>query len=277
MSRRFTGILLKTAMYLVLSLGALLTLLPFLWMLSTSLKDPSEVLLMPPRLIPGIWRPDNYLRALAAAPFDAYFLNTVFVTIVTTALTLLTTILAAFGFSRLRFWGRDVIFAVLLATLMIPGEMLIITNFVTISNLHLIDTRTALIVPWISNVFYIYLLKQFFMQMPDALYYAAKVDACSDWRYLWKVMVPNNRHAISTIAILNAIGCWNAFLWPLMVTNSEEKRVLSIGLIHFQTEAGTQFELLMAASSILVMPMIFLYLVLHRQVISGVTQSGIKG
>ncbi len=277
MQGRAARILIRALMYLLLTVGALLTLLPFLWMLSTSLKDPSEVLKMPPGLIPDIWRPDNYLRALAAAPFSAYFLNTVIVTVISTALTLFFSILAAFGFSRLTFPGRDIIFAALLATLMIPGEMLVITNFVTISNLRLMDTRTALILPFAANVFYIYLLKQFFMQMPEALYLAAKVDGCRDWRYLWKVMVPNNRHAISTIAILNAIGCWNAFLWPLMVTNSEEKRVLSIGLVHFQTEAGTQYELLMAASSILVMPMILLYLVLHKHVLSGVTRSGIKG
>jgi len=277
MHGRTAKMLIRALMYFMLTVGAILTLLPFLWMLSTSLKDPSEILKMPPSLLPDIWRPDNYLQALAAAPFAAYFLNTVVVTIISTSLTLFFTILAAFGFSRLTFPGRDVIFAVLLATLMIPGEMLVITNFVTISNLHLMDTRTALILPFITNVFYIYLLKQFFMQMPDALYYAAKVDGCRDWRYLWKVMVPNNRHAISTIAILNAIGCWNAFLWPLMVTNTEEKRVLSIGLVHFQTEAGTRYELLMAASSILVIPMILLYLVLHKQVLSGVTRSGIKG
>ena len=131
--------------------------------------------------------------------------------------------------------------------------------------------------PWVASVFFIYLLKQFFMQIPDTLYYAAKVDACSDWRYLWKVMVPNNRQALSTIAILNAINCWNAFLWPLLVTNSENKRVLSIGLTQFQTEAGTSYELLMAASAMLVMPMVILYLALHKQIIHGVARSGIKG
>jgi multiple sugar transport system permease protein len=244
-------------------------------MLLTSLKDPSEVL--QPIFLPTIWRFDNYARALEAAPLATYFFNTVIVTVISTALTLIVTILAAFGFSRLRFPGRDIIFALLLATLMIPGEMLIITNFVTVARLGWMDTRTALIVPWIASVFYIYLLRQFFLQIPDTLYYAAKVDACSDWRYLWKVMVPNNRQAISTVAILNTIGCWNAFLWPLMVTNSESKRVLSIGLTQFQTEAGTSYELLMAASALLVMPMVILYLLLHKQIIQGVSRSGIKG
>ena len=266
----------KTLLYLLLSAGAAVTVLPFVWMILTSLKDASEVI-KPSAFLPSVWRFDNYPEALRIAPLGRYFVNTVAVTIISTALTILTTILAAFAFSRLRFPGRDLIFSLLMATMMIPGEMLIITNYVTIVRLGLMDTRTALILPWIANVFYIYLLRQFFMQMPESLYYAAKVDACGDWRYLWKIVVPNNRHAIATIAILNAIGCWNAFLWPLIVTNREENRVLSIGLVRFQTEAGTRYELLMAASAILVIPMIVLYLVLRRHIISSVAQSGIKG
>ncbi len=270
-------VLSRSLIYLVLTLGAVTTLLPFLWMIFTSLKDPTEVMLMPPRLFPGIWRFDNYARAMAAAPLAKYFFNTVLVTVISTGAMLFVTVLASFGFSRLKFPGRDIIFGVLLATLMIPGEMLIITNFVTISRLGWMDTRAALIVPFMASVFYIYLLRQFFLKIPDTLYYAAKVDACSDWRYLWKVMVPINKQAISTIAILNAIACWNAFLWPLMVTNSESKRVLSIGLVQFQTEAGTDYELLMAAASMLVLPIIVMYLIMHKQIIRGVTQSGIKG
>ncbi len=275
MKSRIWGMASRTLMYLLLSLGALITLLPFVWMLLTSVKDPAEVL--GAGFLPTVWRFDNYARAMQTAPLATYFFNTVLVTVVSTAVTLLVVILAAFGFSRLRFPGRDIVFALLLATLMIPGEMLIITNFVTINRLGWMDTRAALIVPWVASVFFIYLLKQFFMQIPDSLYYAAKVDACSDWRYLWKVMVPNNRQAISTIAILNAINCWNAFLWPLLVTNSENKRVLSIGLTQFQTEVGTSYELLMAASAMLVMPMVILYLALHKQIIHGVARSGIKG
>ncbi|MBN1776652.1 MAG: carbohydrate ABC transporter permease [Clostridiales bacterium] len=267
----------KSLIYLVLTLGAVTTILPFLWMILTSLKGGTEVILMPPRLFPSVWHFDNYSRAMEAAPLATYFVNTVVVTVTSTSLMLIVTTLAAFGFSRLKFPGRDVVFGILLATLMIPGEMLIITNFVTISRLGWMDTRAALIVPFMASVFYIYLLRQFFRKVPDTLYYAAKVDACSDWRYLWKVMVPINKQAMSTIAILNAIACWNAFLWPLMVTNSETKRVLSIGLVQFQTEAGTDYELLMAAASMLVLPIILMYLVMHKQIIKGVTQSGIKG
>lgn len=267
----------RALVYAVLTLGAAATLLPFVWMILSSLKDSAEVTRMPPTFFPAVWHFDNYAAALRAAPLERYFLNTVFVTAVTSVLVVLVSILAAFGFSRLSFPGRDLIFSLLTATLMIPGEMLIITNYVTVARLGWIDTKQALIVPWIANVFYIYLLRQFFLQMPESLYYAAKMDACSDWRYLWRVMVPNNRQAVATIGILNAIGSWNAFLWPLIVTNSDENRVLSIGLISFQTEVGTEYELLMAAASMLVLPMVILYIVLRRQIINSVTRSGIKG
>lgn len=267
----------KIFIYAVLAVGAAITILPFVWMILSSLKDSMEVTRMPPTFFPMVWHFDNYATALQVAPLGRYFLNTVLVTVVTSLLVVFVSILAAFGFSRMHFPGRNLLFSILTATLMIPGEMLIITNYVTVANLGWIDTKQALIIPWIANVFYIYLLRQFFLQMPESLYYAAKVDACSDWRYLWKVMVPNNRQAISTIGILNAIGTWNAFLWPLIVTNSEENRVLSIGLISFQTEAGTEYELLMAAASMLVLPMILLYVILRRQIINSVTRSGIKG
>ena len=190
---------------------------------------------------------------------------------------LITSVLSAFAFSRLKFPGKDFVFSLFMATLMIPGEMLIITNFLTITKLHWIDTYQAMIVPWISNVFYIYLLTQFFMQVPDALYLAAKVDKCSDLKFMLKIMVPMNKSAITTIAILNIIGSWNSFLWPLLVTNSQEMRVLSNGLIRFQTEAGTDYELIMAASCILVVPIILVFLFLRKYVLEGVAFNGVKG
>ncbi len=277
MTAKAVHILGKIFIYAVLTVGAVITVLPFVWMILSSLKDSMEVTRMPPTFLPAVWHFDNYAAALQLAPLGRYFFNTVFVTVATSLLVVFVSILAAFGFSRMNFPGRSLLFSILTATLMIPGEMLTITNYVTVANLGWIDTKQALIIPWIANVFYIYLLRQFFMQMPESLYYAAKVDACSDWRYLWKVMVPNNGQAIFTIGILNAIGTWNAFLWPLIVTNSEENRVLSIGLISFQTEAGTEYELLMAAASMLVLPMVLLYVILRRQIINSVTRSGIKG
>ena len=162
---------------------------------------------------------------------------------------------------------------------MIPGEMLIITNFLTITKLHWIDTYQAMIVPWISNVFYIYLLTQFFMQVPTLCTWPPRLTnaAISRSARLLKIMVPMNKSAITTIAILNIIGSWNSFLWPLLVTNSQEMRVLSNGLIRFQTEAGTDYELIMAASCILVVPIILVFLFLRKYVLEGVAFNGVKG
>lgn len=263
--------------YLVLIIGAVFTLLPFLWMISSSLKTPAEIIQMPPVFFPKVPQFSNFSEALAAAPFARYFFNTLFITLTTTVFVLITTVLSAFAFSRLKFKGKNVLFSLFMATLMIPGEMLIITNFLTITKLQWIDTYKAMIIPWISSVFFIYLLTQFFMQVPEALYLAAKVDKCSDFKYMIKIMVPMNKSAITTIAILNIINCWNSFLWPLLVTNSENMRVLSHGLIRFQTEAGSSYQLIMAASCILVVPIIIIYLLLRKYVLEGVAFNGVKG
>lgn len=266
-----------TLKYLILIIGAAFTLLPFVWMIGSALKTPAEIVKIPPTLFPEKPMFSNFAEAWKAAPFARYFVNTIIVTVFTTIGVVITTVLSAFAFARLNFPGKKIVFSLFLATLMIPGEMLIITNFITITKLKWIDTYQAMIVPWLSNVFYIYLLTQFFIQVPEALYLAAKVDNCSDFKYMLKVMVPMNKSAITTIAILNIISSWNSFLWPLLVTNSQEMRVLSNGLIRFQSEAGSSYELIMAASCILVMPIIIVYLFLRKYVIEGVTQSGIKG
>lgn len=258
-------------------IGAAFTLLPFIWMISSSLKTSFEIVKTPPTLFPSVPQFINYFKAWQAAPFFQYFINTIIVTLATTIGVVITTILSAFAFARLDFPGKKMVFSLFLATLMIPGEMLIITNFITITKLHWINTYQAMIIPWISNVFYIYLLTQFFLQVPNELYLASKVDNCTDFRYLLKIMIPMNKSAITTIAVLNVISSWNSFLWPLLVTNSDEMRVLSNGLIRFQTEAGSSYELIMAASCILVMPIIIVYLFLRKYIMEGVSHSGLKG
>ena len=276
-SRKPAAIAANILKYAVLLIGAFFTLLPFLWMISSSFKTPAEIIKIPPVLVPAELQWQNYVEAWTAAPFGRYLINTIIITVFTTIGVLITSVLSAFAFSRLRFPGKDLVFSLFMATLMIPGEMLIITNFLTITKLHWIDTYQAMIVPWVSNVFYIYLLTQFFLQVPDALYLAAKVDKCSDLKFMLKIMVPMNKSAITTIAILNIIGSWNSFLWPLLVTNSQEMRVLSNGLIRFQTEAGTDYELIMAASCILVVPIILVFLFLRKYVLEGVAFNGVKG
>lgn len=263
--------------YILLALGALTMLLPFFWMISTSLKTPGEAVAMPPVWIPNIFQIENYEQALAAAPFGQYFLNSVFVTTISTVGELFTTILAAYAFARLEFYGKNVLFVILISTMMVPGELLIIPNFVTLSNWELINTYASLFLPFLASIFSIYILKEAFESVPDEIYYAAKVDGCSDWRYLWTVMVPLAKSSIVSIAILAIIGSWNSFIWPLIVTTEQSMRVLPVGLQAFTTEAGTQYELLMAASTIVVVPMIIIYIFLQKYIIEGLATGGSKG
>ncbi|MED4015681.1 carbohydrate ABC transporter permease [Sutcliffiella cohnii] len=267
----------KGFIYIILIVGSMLMLLPFVWMLSTSLKSSGEVMMMPPVWIPSDWRWDNYETAWGMAPFARYTVNSIIVTVLSTIGELLTTILAAYAFSRINFYGRDIVFAVLLGTMMVPGEVLLIPNYVTLSELGWIDRYPALIVPWLASIFSIFLLSQFFLGIPRELSYAAKIDGCSNFRFLWTIMVPLAKPAIVTILLLKAIGSWNAFLWPLIVTQSKEMRTLPVGLTSFSTEAGTVYELLMAASTMIILPMIILYLILQKYIIEGVAKAGIKG
>lgn len=296
----------KIIIYVLLSVGAFIMVFPFFWMITGSIKTYNEIIANP-----IVWWPkkvllENYVEAASYAPFVLYFKNTMIVSFFNTFLTLITTILAAFAFSRLSFKGRDSLFSLLLSTLMVPSQMLIITNYVTIvkmgkvfkdipdklpgfiietfpslretiPNMAGIDSYSALIIPFTASIFYIYMLRQFFNQIPEQLYYAAKVDGCSDWKYLWTIMVPNSKNALITIGLFNWIASWNAYIWPLLVTNSVEKRVLSIGLKYFSGEAGTDYHLLMAAGSIVILPLLVLYLFARKYIIEGVSRSGVKG
>lgn len=267
----------KGLIYTALSIGAITMLIPFYWMVVTSLKTPAEAVAMPPVWMPDVLQFGNYGTALEAAPFGQYFLNSVLVTVVSTIGELFTTILAAFAFAKMKFYGRSLLFTVLIATMMVPGELLIIPNFVTLSNFGLINTYAALIIPYLASVFSVFILHQNFVSVPDELYYAAKVDGCSDFRFLWSVMVPLSKSAIVAITILKVIGSWNSFMWPLIVTNDRMLRTLPVGLQAFTTEAGTKYELLMAASTLVVLPMIILYLFLQKYIIMGISRSGLKG
>lgn len=263
--------------YLILFLGGVLMILPFYWMVISSLKSSGEVLLIPPTWLPRNWLFSNYQKALQAAPFGRYFINSVIVTVASTAGELFTSILAAYAFSKLKFWGKDILFIILLGTMMVPGELMTIPNFVTLADWGLINTYGALIIPWLASVFSVFTLKQSFQSVPDSLYYAAKTDGCSDWRFLWEILVPLSKSSIIAVMILKVIGSWNSFMWPLIVTTETRMRTLPVGLQAFTTEAGTKFELLMAASTLVVVPMIIVYLLLQKYIVQGVSRSGIKG
>lgn len=267
----------KLSIYIILVVGSIITLLPFAWMLSTSLKAANEVHIMPPKWIPSKVMWSNYTEIFSKVPLKQYFMNSVFVTLCTTVGTLVTSILAAFAFVKVKFWGRDIIFTILLATMMVPGEVLLIPNFVTLSKLGWINSYKALIIPWIVSVFAIFLLRQHFLGIPKELYYAAKIDGAKDWKYLWHVMVPLSKPALITIALLKVIYSWNSFLWPLIMTNSPSMRTLPIGLTAFSSEGGTDYHLLMAFAAMIIVPMIIIYFILQKYIIEGVSRSGIKG
>ena len=223
----------KAITYFILICGAIFILLPFVWMIITSVKPSNEVLRMPPTWIPSKIEWKNYVNAFHAVPFFRYFLNSVIVTVCITASELFTTILAAFAFAQLKFKGKNVLFMLLIATMMVPGEILVIPNFVTLANLGWIDTFKALVAPWGASVFSIFLLRQQFMSISPSYYKAAKVDGCNDIRYLFTVMVPMSRPTIVSIALLKIINSWNSYLWPLIATNTKEMRTLPVGLAYF--------------------------------------------
>ncbi len=266
----------KIFIYLILAVGAIIMVFPFFWMLISSLKTATEVNTTPPTFWPAQATLENYSYAFQKAPFARYFLNSLIVTVSCVSCILFTTIMAAFAFSRLKFPGRDILFSFFVAMMMVPFEMLIITNYATIVKWNLLDSIPALIIPFTSSVFYVYILRNFFLAIPDSLYYSAKIDGASNWRYLWKVMVPIAKPALVTIALLNAITCWNAFLWPVLVTNSTNVRTLPFGLYAFMTSAGIRYERLMAGAFIVVAPMIVLFIFCRKSIVTGVSKGGLK-
>ena len=263
--------------YFLLVIFAIITVFPFYWMISSSLKSGFEVIQTPPTMLPENVMWSNYSTAFSMAPFGRYFINTIIVTVLSIVSTVVISILSAFAFSHLEFKGRDLIFSIFIASMMIPGEVLIVNNFKTISNLGMIDTYTSLFIPYAASVLYIYMLREFFLTVPKPLYYAAKIDGAGDWKFLWKVLVPIAKPSIITISILVGINSWNAFLWPLLVTNKENMRVLATGLTAFQSDAGNQYELLMAASSIITVPIVGVYVFLHKKIMNGISLGGTKG
>ncbi|RRG02348.1 MAG: carbohydrate ABC transporter permease [Lactobacillus sp.] len=246
-------------------------MLPFIWMIVTSLQTQADALAVPPIWLPKSLQWTNYIHAWHAAPSARYCLNSLLVTITTTVGQLFTSILAAFAFTHLQFYGRRLLFTLLISLLMVPGELLLIPNFVTLTNLHWINTYAALIIPWLASIFAMFALRQAFQAQPKSTYYAARIDGANNWQYLWSILVPANRTTITAIAILQSIGSWNAFMWPLVVTNSDRLWTLPVGLTAFTSETGTNYPLLMAATVFVILPLLILYLFLQKYIITGIT------
>ena len=270
----------KVLTYGMLTFWAAMVLFPFYWMVLTSVKGygayNAEWIPQLYTLAPTL---QNYVDAFTAVPLAGYFLNTVIFTLATTALMLLITVLAAFAFSRLQFRGKDLVFTLFLALMMIPNELVIITNFVTITELDLRNSFPGLILPSVASVFYIYLLKENFAQIPDELYYAAKVDGTSDLKYLWKVMIPICRPTIITITILKVIECWNSYVWPRLITDDKAYFLVSGGIQEIRENGFGRDNIpaMMAAVVIISAPLIVLFLVFRKKIMAGVAQGGTKG
>jgi multiple sugar transport system permease protein len=279
MSTKVAKIIGLTLVYAFLIIVAVVILFPFYWMIISSLKTLDEYRLSVPTLFPETIVLGNYAEAFTQANLGRLFLNTVYVGLVSTVFSLVITVLSAFAFARLEFKGKNTLFAVLLATMMIPGELFTITNYQTVFYLNWMNTFTVLIVPFLVSVFYIYLLKQNFMQIPNELYLAAKVDGTSDIKYLWRVMIPLSLPTLISITILKMMGAWNSYVWPNLVTDSDEYRLITNGLRNAFVEStgDVNIPVQMAAVALVSAPLFLVFLFLRKYIMKGVSRSGIKG
>ena len=270
----------KTVIYFFLTVWALIVLFPFYWMVLTSVKSYSAY---NAEHVPAFFTLSptlqNYVDAFTTVPLMGYLLNTLIFTVITTFLMVIVSVLAAYAFARLEFKGKNLVFTLFLSLMMIPSELVVITNFVTITNLGLRNTITGLVLPSVTSVFYIYLLKENFEQVPDELYRAAKVDATSDLKYLWKVMIPICRPTIVTITILKIIECWNSYVWPRLITDDPSYYLVSNGIQEIRENGFGRENIpaMMAAVVVISVPLIILFLVFRKKIMAGVSRGGLKG
>jgi len=277
---RTAALIRKTITYVLLSMWGIIVLFPFYWMILTSIKSyGSYNAEFTPRFVTVSPTLQNYADAFTGVSLGRYFLNTFLFTVITTALMMIVIIFAAFAFSRLQFRGKNLVFTLFLSLMMIPSELVIITNFVTITNWGLRNTFTGLILPSVTSVFYIYLLKENFEQIPDDLYKAAKVDGTSDLKYLFKVMVPICSPTIVTVVILKVIECWNAYVWPRLITDDPKYFLVSNGISEIRENGFGRENIpaMMAAVVVISIPLIILFLIFHKKIMEGVSRGGTKG
>ena len=279
-SARLRGRVGKISTYILLVVWGIMVLFPFYWMLLTSVKSygsyNSEYIPKFFTLSPTL---QNYIDAFTAVPLGRYFLNTLIFTVCTTLLMMIVIVLAAFAFSRLKFKGKNLVFTLFLSLMMIPNELVIITNFVTITNWNMRNTFIGLILPSVTSVFYIYLLKENFEQIPDELYYAAKVDGTSDFKYLTRVMIPISQPTIVTIVILKVIECWNSYVWPRLITDDQLHFLVSNGIQEIRENGFGRENIpaMMAAVCVISIPLIVLFLIFRKKIMAGVSRGGTKG
>lgn len=277
--QKVVKVLVLVLIYAFLVFMAIVILFPFYWMINSSLKTLTEYKLPTPTFWPKEVMFSNYATAFTQADLGTLFINTLIVGVISTLLSLVVTVLAAFAFARLEFKGKNLLFTCLLATMMIPGELFTITNYITVSRLQWINTYVVLIVPFLVSVFYIFLLRQNFMQVPNELYLAAKVDGTSDLKYLWKVMIPLALPTLISITILKMMGAWNSYIWPRLVANDEAHRLITNGLrgAFTETTGDVNYPIQMAAVAIVSAPLFLVFIFLRKYIMKGVSRSGIKG
>jgi multiple sugar transport system permease protein len=272
-------IVVMVLLYAFLITMAVIVIFPFYFMLISSVKTLDEYQRSIPTLWPEIIRLSNYVEAFNTGNLGRLFVNTMIVGIVSTLLSLVITVLSAFAFARLEFKGKNALFAALLGTMMIPGELFTITNYATVNDFGWMNTYTVLIVPFLVSIFYIYLLRQNFMQIPNELYLAAKVDGTSDIKYLWKVMIPLALPTLISITILKMMGAWNSYVWPRLVANDEAYQLITNGLRNAFTDVdgNANIPVQMAAVAIVSFPLFLVFIFLRKYIMKGVSRSGIKG
>ena len=269
----------KVLVYAFLIVMAIIVIFPFYWMLISSVKSIAEYRLSVPTLFPREILLTNYIDAFNQANLGRLFLNTLYVGLVSTLLSLVITVLSAFAFARLEFKGKNALFAALLGTMMIPGELFTITNYATVNAFGWINSFEVLIIPFLVSVFYIYLLRQNFLQIPNELYLAAKVDGTSDLKYLWKVMIPLALPTLISITILKMMGAWNSYVWPRLVANDKQYQLITNGLRNAFTDStgDVNIPVQMAAVAIVSFPLFLVFIFLRKYIMKGVSRSGIKG
>ncbi len=275
-SNKIFEIIRKFLFHAIVYAAALATIAPFLWMLSTSLKDLNDIFVYPPKWLPSKFHFENFTRAFQAAPFGRYYLNSIFVAVTVTIGQLITCSMAAFAFARLKFWGRDVLFMIFLATMMIPGQVTMIPSFMVLYWFGWIDSYKALIVPGLASAFGTFLLRQFFMTIPKELEEAAYIDGCSRFKVLWRIIAPLSKPALATLAIFTFMGVFNDFIWALIVISSEEMRTVQLGLAIFRDRYLTDWDLMMAGSVTATLPILIVFFFTQKYFIKGITLSGLK-
>ena len=271
----------RSWVYIILIIGAVISMVPFVWMISTSLKSLGEAL--GSNFFPSELHFENYVETWRRADFSEYFLNSILITLITLAGEITFSILAAYAFARVKFPGRDLIFSVLLSTMMIPAMVFIIPNFLTvtwlgrISPIPWINNWPSLTIPFMGSIFSIFMLRQFFAQVPDELYDAAQIDGAGHFRFLLQVVLPLSKGPVMVILVLSFIGTWNSLAWPMLVTNTPDWRPISVGLMNFVNEAGQEINLTMAGAFITIIPILVIYFFTQKQFTESIARSGLKG